>query len=39
MWLRPNTYDLEIRAPGRAPYDERIYVVAGKTLHVHADLR
>jgi hypothetical protein len=39
MWLRPNTYDLEIRAPGRAPYEERIYVVAGKTLHVHADLR
>ena len=37
MWLRPDTYDLEIRAPGRAPYDERIYVVAGKTLHVRPD--
>jgi len=39
MWLRPNAYDLEIRAPGRTPYEERIYVVAGKTLHVHPDLR
>ena len=39
MWLRPDAYDLEIRAPGRTPYAERIYVVAGKTLHVHADLR
>jgi PEGA domain len=39
MWFRPNTYDLEIRAPGRTQYTERIYVIAGKTLHVHADLR
>jgi hypothetical protein len=39
MWLRPDTYDLEIRAPGCAPYTERIYVVAGKTLHVRPDLR
>jgi PEGA domain len=39
MWFQPNTYDLEIRAPGRTPYTERIYVVAGKTVHVHTDLR
>jgi PEGA domain-containing protein len=39
MWMRPSTYDLEIRAPGRKPYEERIYVVAGKTLHVRPDLR
>ena len=39
MWLRPDTYDLEIRAPGRTSYAERIYVVAGKTLRLHADLR
>ena len=39
MWLRPDAYDLEIRAPGRTQYAERIYVVAGKTLHIHADLR
>ena len=39
MWFQPNTYDLEIRAPGRTPYTERIYVVAGKTVHVHVDQR
>ena len=38
MWLRPNAYDLEIRAPDGARYTERIYVVAGKTVNVHADL-
>lgn len=38
MWLRPDTYDLEIRAPGRVPYAERIYVIAGKTLKVQVDL-
>jgi PEGA domain-containing protein len=39
MWLRPDAYNLEIRAPGWTQYAERIYVVAGKTLHIHADLR
>ncbi len=39
FWLRPNTYDLEIRAPGRTRYAERIYVLAGKTLHIHPELR
>ncbi len=38
MWLRPNTYDLEIRAPDGSRYTERIFVVAGKTVSVHADL-
>ncbi len=37
MWLRPDTYTLEIRAPGRAPYSERIYVVPGKTITVQAN--
>ena len=36
MWLRPNTYDLEIRHKP-CTVEERIYVVAAKTLHVHAD--
>jgi hypothetical protein len=39
MWLQPNTYNLEIRAPGRTRYAERIYVLAGKTLHIHPELR
>ncbi len=37
--LHPGTYDLEIRAPGRAPYAEKVYVVAGKTLHIRPELR
>ena len=36
MWLRPDTYNLEVRAPGHAPYSERIYVVPGKTMRVDA---
>jgi len=39
MWFRPDTYDLEIRAPGCAPFSERVYVVAGKTVKIHADLQ
>jgi len=38
MWLRPDTYNLEIRAPGYASYSERIYVVAGKTMRLDARL-
>ncbi len=38
MWLRPGTYNLEIRASGYASYFERIYVVAGKTMHLDAQL-
>ena len=38
MWLRPDTYNLEVRAPGYAPYSERIYVLPGKTMHVDAEL-
>jgi len=39
MRLRPDAYTLEIRAPGRKTYAEKIYVVAGKTLRLHPDLR
>jgi archaellum component FlaF (FlaF/FlaG flagellin family) len=37
MWLRADSYSLEIRAPGQPPFTERIYVVPGKTLKIHAD--
>jgi hypothetical protein len=37
MWLLANAYSLEVRAPGRTPFKEKIYVVAGKTLKVEAD--
>ena len=35
MHLRPGTYNLEIRAAGRAKFSQRVFVVAGKTLHLH----
>jgi len=38
MWLRPDVYTLEVRAPGYAPYSERIYLVPGKISEVKADL-
>jgi len=34
MWMRPGTYNIELRAPGQAQFAEKIYVVAGKTVHV-----
>ncbi len=38
MHLRPGNYNIEIRAFGRTQYSERVYVVAGKTLHLHPEL-
>ena len=37
MHLRPGQYNIEIRGYGQ-PYAERVYVVAGKTLHLHPEL-
>ncbi len=34
MWMRTGTYTIEMRAPGQAQFAEKIYVVAGKTVHV-----
>lgn len=36
--LRADAYNLELRAPGYAPYAKKVFVVAGKTLRVHVDL-
>ena len=38
MYLRPGNYNIEIREAGRTQFAERIYVVAGKTLHLHPEL-
>ena len=38
IWLAPDGYNLEIRAAGYAPYAERVYVMAGKTIRVDAQL-
>jgi hypothetical protein len=34
MWMRPGTYTLELRGPGGEQFTEKIYVMAGKTVHV-----
>jgi hypothetical protein len=34
MWMRPGTYTIEMRAAGHPQFAEKIYVVAGKTVHV-----
>ena len=38
MHLRPGSYNLEIREAGHTQYAEKVYVVAGKTLHLHPEL-
>lgn len=38
MYLRPGSYNIEIREFGRTQFAERVYVVAGKTLHLHPEL-
>jgi hypothetical protein len=39
LHIRPGSYNIELRAPDGERYAEKIYVVAGKTLHLHPDLR
>jgi hypothetical protein len=39
MTMRPGVYKIEVRAPGRTPFEQRIYVLAGKTLKLRPDLR
>jgi hypothetical protein len=36
--MRPGAYSIELRAPGRNRYAERVYVVAGKTVTLRPDL-
>ena len=38
MYLRPGSYNIEIREGGSPHFTERVYVVAGKTLHLHPEL-
>jgi len=38
MHLRPGTYNVEIREGERTMFSDRIYVTAGKTLHLHPTL-
>ena len=36
--LRPGSYNIELRAPNQPTFAERIYVVAGKTLHLNPNM-
>jgi hypothetical protein len=38
MHLRPGSYNVEIREGGRTQFSEKVYVAAGKTLHLHPEL-
>lgn len=38
MWLRQGTYNIEVRSPGGPSYASQVYVITGKTLHVHPGL-
>ena len=38
MHLRPGNYNIEIREGERTAFAEKVYVVAGKTLHLHPEL-
>ena len=39
MNLRPGSYDIEVRESGQTAFDKKVYVAAGKTLHLNPDLR
>ncbi|MBV9480035.1 MAG: hypothetical protein JO249_04675 [Acidobacteria bacterium] len=36
IWLDPGAYDLAVAIPGRAIFEQRIYVLSGKTLKITA---
>jgi hypothetical protein len=38
LHLRPGTYNVEIREGGQMRLSQRVYVTAGKTLHLHPEL-
>lgn len=35
LHLRPGTYDIEVRHQGESVLSQRVFVAAGKTLHLH----
>jgi PEGA domain len=38
MYLRPGSYNIEIREAGHPQFAQNVYVVSGKTLHLHPEL-
>lgn len=39
MNFRPGSYDIEVRQAGQSQFDKKVYVAAGKTLHLNPELR
>jgi hypothetical protein len=37
IWLRPGTYELQVRETDKKVYAQRIYVLSGKTLRVRPE--
>ena len=35
--LRSGAYTIELREPGGRHYEEKVYVIPGKTIHLHPD--
>lgn len=38
MNLRPGSYNIEVRESGQTAFDKKVYVAAGKTLHLKPEL-
>lgn len=38
FWLDPGAYDLEVSVPDGRRYEQRVYILTGKTLHINAKL-
>ena len=38
MHLRPGSYNIEIREGDRTTFTQKVYVTAGKTIHLHPEL-
>ncbi|SPF35237.1 exported hypothetical protein [Candidatus Sulfopaludibacter sp. SbA4] len=38
MHLRPGSYNIEIREGGQSQFAQKVYVAAGKTVHLHPEL-
>jgi hypothetical protein len=39
MMMRSGNHEISVRAPGRETFEQKIYVVAGKTLKLRPELR
>src|SRR5579872_2816971 len=37
MRLRPGSYNIEIRENGTTPFAQKVFVAAGKTVHLHPE--